>query len=39
MTLYKEFGDNWSMQPGNKLYEREAVMCKKAQEVQTMYPS
>ena len=33
MTLYKEFGDNWSLQPGNKLYEREALMSKKAQEV------
>ncbi|KAL5499317.1 hypothetical protein EMCRGX_G010706 [Ephydatia muelleri] len=37
MTLYKEFGDNWSMQPGNKLYEREAVMCKKAQEARLEY--
>ena len=33
MTLYKEFGDIWSLQPGNKLYDREAVMAKKAQEV------
>ena len=37
MAIYSESGDSWSPTPGNKLYERETVLCRKMEEGKADY--
>ena len=37
MAIHSESGDSWNPAPGNKLYEREAVLCRKVEEARADY--
>ena len=37
LAIYAESGDSWNPAPGNKLYERELVLCRRMEEGKAEY--
>lgn len=37
LAIYSESGDSWNPTPGNKLYEREALLCRRMEEIRAEY--
>ncbi len=37
LAIYSESGDSWNPTPGNKLYEKEIVLCKRMEEGKAEY--
>ncbi len=37
MAIYGESGDSWSPAPGNKLHERETILCRRMEEGKAEY--
>lgn len=37
LAIYCESGDSWNPAPGNKLYEKESVLCRKMEEGKADY--
>ena len=37
LAIFSESGDSWNPAPGNKLYEREAALCRRMEEARAEY--
>ena len=37
LAIFNESGDSWNPTPGNKLYEREAALCRRMEEGKAEY--